>query len=381
MEGQGTNGKVFGDEEGLSVLRKQPGSRVWTSFIECISAAGVALKPLIIWKGKTCQEQHYPKDLGPFEGWKFTYTDRGWTNNAIALEWLLKIFIPSTQPENPSDFRLLVVDGHGSHTTDEYMWNCFINKIYLLYLPPHCSHVVQPLDLGVFSALKSRYRNLLSQNNLYCERTTLGKRTILEVYHEARKTALREENLLAGWRATGMWPINKQKPLRSPLLLENQQQQKNRVPTKKAQARVAQAPPKPPRKVVDSQGVWKTPHAALDLTAQFATLTIAKKGTKMQRVLFKKVEKAFNEKDLKVVMLETENEALKKRLWDLENKKKKKVPISPNRKFAEIKDIMRSRGEFVEEEDSTSEESGSEIGGETEDCIVVEPRRSARNRK
>ena len=48
MEGQGTNGKVLGDEEGLSVLRKQPGSRVWTSFIECISAAGVALKPLII---------------------------------------------------------------------------------------------------------------------------------------------------------------------------------------------------------------------------------------------------------------------------------------------------------------------------------------------
>ena len=93
------------------------------------------------------------------------------------------------------------------------------------------------------------------------------------------------------------------------------------------------------------------------------------------------MEKAFNEKDLKVVMLETENEALKKRLWDLENKKKKKVPISPNRKFAEIKDIMQSRGEFVEEEDSTSEESGSKIGGETEDCIVVEPKRSARNRK
>ena len=75
-------------------------------------------------------------------------------------------------------------------------------------------------------------------------------------------------------------------------------------------------------------------------------LTIAKKGTRTQRLLFKKVGKAFDEKDMKVVMLETENEALKKRLWDQENKKKK-VVISPNRKFAEIKDIMRSRGQLV----------------------------------
>ena len=56
IEGQGTNGKVLGDVEGPTVLRKQPGSRVWTSFIECISATGVATNPLINWKVNTTQK-------------------------------------------------------------------------------------------------------------------------------------------------------------------------------------------------------------------------------------------------------------------------------------------------------------------------------------
>ncbi|KAK4205877.1 hypothetical protein QBC37DRAFT_301923, partial [Rhypophila decipiens] len=181
-------------------------------------------------------------------------------------------------------------------------------------------------------------------------------------------------------KATGMWPINKQKPLRSPLLLETQLDRKNWAPTRKVQAKLAQAPPKAPQKVTDDNGVWKTPYQALDLTAQFVKLTMAKRGTRTQRLLFKKVGKAFYEKDMKVLMFETENGALKKRLWDLENKKKKKVVISPNRRFAEIKDIMRSRGQLVTHDDGFSTTSDSEIGGETEDCIAVEPRRSTRNK-
>ncbi|KAM7192614.1 hypothetical protein V8F33_008225 [Rhypophila sp. PSN 637] len=201
------------------------------------------------------------------------------------------------------------------------------------------------------------------------------------VYHQARKDALTEKNIKSAWRATGMWPINRQKPLRSPLLLENQLAKSGVAPVKMKEATTPPTTSNRLRKVVDDYGVWKTPRKALDLAAQFATLTIAKKGTKSHRVLLQKVGKAFDEKDLKVVMLVTENEALKNRLWDLENKKRKKVPISPNRKFAEIEDIMRSRGGILDNDNGFSTTSESEIGGETEDCIVVEPRRSARNRK
>jgi len=54
MEGQGANGFVIGPAEYKAILRKQAGSRAWTSFIECICANGTCLDPLVIFKGKIC---------------------------------------------------------------------------------------------------------------------------------------------------------------------------------------------------------------------------------------------------------------------------------------------------------------------------------------
>ena len=47
--------------------------------------------------------------------------------------------------------------------------------------------------------------------------------------------------------------------------------------------------------------------------------------------------------------------------------------LSPNSKFAKIKDIYRARQKDGDSVDRLSEFSGSEIGGETEDCIIVAP--------
>jgi hypothetical protein len=39
----------------------------------------------------------------------------------IAIHWLRKVFLPSTAPEDPSEWRLLVIDGHHTHTTIDFM--------------------------------------------------------------------------------------------------------------------------------------------------------------------------------------------------------------------------------------------------------------------
>ena len=57
MEGFGLNGLVVGSTMTRGIQRKQPGSRAWTLLIECISATGRALPPLVIFKGKTVQQQ------------------------------------------------------------------------------------------------------------------------------------------------------------------------------------------------------------------------------------------------------------------------------------------------------------------------------------
>jgi len=55
MEGLGLTGLVLGSSELRYAIRKQFSSRVWTSIIECISATGEVLRPLVIFKGQSVQ--------------------------------------------------------------------------------------------------------------------------------------------------------------------------------------------------------------------------------------------------------------------------------------------------------------------------------------
>ena len=55
MEGFGANRLVVGSAGKRSIQKKQPGACAWTLFLECISATGKALTPLVMFKGKTVQ--------------------------------------------------------------------------------------------------------------------------------------------------------------------------------------------------------------------------------------------------------------------------------------------------------------------------------------
>jgi hypothetical protein len=117
-----------------------------------------------------------------------------------------------------------VLDGHGSHETDEFVYGCFEEDIYLTYLPAHSSHVLQPLDLSVFGPMKTIYKQqlaLLGHIDEDTETTPYNKQRFLSCYSAAREIALRPKTVRSGWKATGLWPVNIAKPLISPLLVSN----------------------------------------------------------------------------------------------------------------------------------------------------------------
>ena len=80
------------------IRKKQPGSKAQTLFIECILAIDKALYSLIIFKGKSVQQQWFSFQLQSYKGWKFDATENGWTSDATALEWLKTVFIPQSAP-------------------------------------------------------------------------------------------------------------------------------------------------------------------------------------------------------------------------------------------------------------------------------------------
>ena len=96
------------------------------------------------------------------------------------------------------------------------MATCFLNNIYCCYLPAHCSYGLQPLDNGIFNAVKTAYQRELENLASLTDSTPVDKINFIRAYSKARKARMSLKNILAGWRVTGNWPISRSKALRHP---------------------------------------------------------------------------------------------------------------------------------------------------------------------
>jgi 4-hydroxybenzoate polyprenyltransferase len=122
------------------------------------------------------------------------------------------------------------------------------------------------LDLSIFSPLKAAYRKELSNLSLLTDSTPIGKRNFLLCYQKAREQSIIAQNIKAGWRATGLWPLNMAKPLMSRLLLENSNND----------SQLALKGPIREGLVWDKNQsliAWETPKAAKELRVQIETIT------------------------------------------------------------------------------------------------------------
>ncbi len=78
-----------------------------------------------------------------------------------------QVLIPYRQSlEMGNEKILLVLDGHGTHTSVENVAFCRANQIYVSLIPPHTSHVIQPLDIGIFNSYKAAYRQSVSNSSI-----------------------------------------------------------------------------------------------------------------------------------------------------------------------------------------------------------------------
>ena len=103
------------------------------------------------------------------------------------------------------------------------MWECHINRITLVYLIPHSSHILQPLDLACFSLLKCRYRDEIANLARYDDAAAVKKSKFLKTYEKASNEGLSSVRIRAGWKAAGIYPWDPRKVIRSHQVLQNLQ--------------------------------------------------------------------------------------------------------------------------------------------------------------
>ena len=147
--------RVLVGKDNLRNYRGAGVQRTLVTAIECISADGRSLDPLVIWPAATHRNTW---TTHPTPGWHFACSESGYTNSAINLYWIQHVFGPATRSRANGKPRILISDGFAPHESLEVMTFCFENNIILCRLPSHTSHKLQPCDVGVFSSLKTAYR-------------------------------------------------------------------------------------------------------------------------------------------------------------------------------------------------------------------------------
>ena len=124
----------------------------------------------------------------------------------IALNWL-SYFNSYTKPQLQEIYRLLIINGHKSHVSLQFIKYCKAYKIVPLCLPPHSTHILQPLDVSIFGPLARAYKKQLYNTALYGA-LAITKQEFLEIYQAAYSEAISSTNIASTWRATGLIPYN-----------------------------------------------------------------------------------------------------------------------------------------------------------------------------
>ncbi|KAJ5240629.1 uncharacterized protein N7469_002220 [Penicillium citrinum] len=220
----------------------QPGNREWVTAIETICADGYSLPPCIIFKGQIYIAGWFESNLP--SNWRIEISNNGWTTDEIGLRWLQKIFIPHTNSRVRGRFRLLILDGHGSHLTPQFDRICAENNIIPLCMPSHSSHLLQPLDVGCFAVLKRVYSRFVSD----LARTGynhIDKFDFLADYPRARIEAFQPNIVQNSFAATGIVPVDANRVL-SKL---NISLRTPSPPSSRPSSRSSQFTPKTPRTV------------------------------------------------------------------------------------------------------------------------------------
>ena len=122
----------------------------------CGNAAGVRLPPFILYKGKHLYSAW--TDGGP-AGAYYGVSQSGWMEEANYLIWFERQFYPAVHHLLETGPVILFFDGHFSHMSITLIKKARAFGIHLFCLPPNTTHVLQPLDVGVFGKIQNIYKS------------------------------------------------------------------------------------------------------------------------------------------------------------------------------------------------------------------------------
>ena len=187
----------------------EPDQREHLSVLNYINAGGGHIPNFYILKGIYFQEEYIAN-----------YEDRavmGMQPNAWMTRWLFESwishFIECLKRDPGIDLQnrhVLILDGHNSHITLEVVRISMESGLDIVSLSSHTSHALQPLDVSCFKPFKTAFRKIRDRWSLTSKTKAVDKRTLCEWTSQALQTTLTPKNIMSGFKATGIWPLDHQ---------------------------------------------------------------------------------------------------------------------------------------------------------------------------
>jgi hypothetical protein len=185
------------------------GNREWFTVVAAVCADGTALPPCVIIPTPSSEvQQLWVQEIDPrYNSVHFTTSHNGWTNNDLGLAWLRDLFEPHTKPKSQAQKRLLILDGHASHITKDFMDYCDHHSILLFVLPPHATHTLQPLDVVCFKSLAQNYSDeLANQHQRRQGKSPINKDDFSPLFIPAWEHTFTEKLVKKAFESTGIIP-------------------------------------------------------------------------------------------------------------------------------------------------------------------------------
>ena len=201
------------DETGVSIVHK-PGkviAELGRHYVYSVTSAekgkthtiiSCVLSPCMVYPRK----RNVPDNLreGAIPGTLFCHTESGWVNKDTFLEWF-NFFLRNIPPARPV---ALILDGHTSHVSIELIELARANDIHILCIPSHTSHVLQPLDVGVFKSFKTHFSKACGNYLAKHPGRVITTDVIASMIAAAWPDSFTPNNIMGGFRKSGVFPFN-----------------------------------------------------------------------------------------------------------------------------------------------------------------------------
>ena len=147
---------------------------------------------------------------GGAAGAMYSVSESGWMEKENYESWFTKMFMPAVKHMITSGPVVLLFDGHFSHISLKLVTISRENRVHLMLLPSNTTHVLQPLDVGVYGPVKQAWKAILGKYKMSTRAANISKEDMPMLVGQLWDASFKPKHLKGGFKETGLFPLNKQ---------------------------------------------------------------------------------------------------------------------------------------------------------------------------